>query len=281
MNHLTPIFFIMFLMYYTIIIRTAISKPISIQSMPYVAALVKYTSEGHYCNGIYIKSGWILTAAHCLNQSILAETVIRMGSEHSRRGGQTTPIQHVVIHQKSTDKRRGVNAGSITKTVQTRHNIALIKVSPYKTGSTIKQIDIRTRRDNYTGNYVSTAGFGRICEKDPVSDRLNGLSFKIVKADRHVLYGDWNKTNGGCKGNSGGPVTLGSKLVGIIVCGYNCDKNNREGLSNVILRILPHIRWINKRIDSFEMYNNSKRCRLSSFFSLCVLSTWYCLVNIY
>lgn len=67
-----------------------------IESAPYVASV--FYKENHLCGGSIIARNWIVSAAHCVIDTIAANYKTRTGSSRKSRGGILTATEAIIPH---------------------------------------------------------------------------------------------------------------------------------------------------------------------------------------
>ncbi|XP_076839304.1 coagulation factor X [Brachyhypopomus gauderio] len=216
---------------------------------PWQALLVNEDKIG-FCGGTILNEYFILSAAHCMNQSrsitvILGEfdTLVREGRE------VTHVVDKVLVH--------------MSYVPETYHNdIALIKlVKPIKFTKFILPACLPDRdfaeRVLMQQDDGMVSGFGRLYEGGPQSSVLQKLTVPFVDratcmestkfkiSNRMFCAGYDKETKDACQGDSGGPHVTKYKntwfATGVVSWGEGCARKGKYG---VYTQVSKYIKWI-------------------------------------
>ncbi|KAG7197996.1 hypothetical protein KM043_016221 [Ampulex compressa] len=107
---------------------------------------------------------------------------------------------------------------------------------------------------------ATVSGYGRLWEGGPVSNRLQRVNIFIADADHcknvykkisknihtsQLCANDPSTSRGSCKGDSGGPLTVNGKLVGLVSWARACSLTT---FPTVYTRVSSYINWINEHM---------------------------------
>uniref|UniRef100_A0ABM5FVC3 Coagulation factor VII n=1 Tax=Pogona vitticeps TaxID=103695 RepID=A0ABM5FVC3_9SAUR len=217
---------------------------------PWQALLLNEQEEG-FCGGTVLSPIYVLTAAHCINQTKLIKVVVGEVDTTTRRTGSIHAVEKVYVHQKF-----------VLETYD--YDIALIQLkdpiqfSEYVIPACLPTADFANQvLMRQTAGVVS--GFGRVHEKGRVSTKLQvvklpyidrltcKLSSNFAITENMFCAGYDTLAQDACQGDSGGPHVTEYKgtyfVTGIISWGEGCA---REGKYGVYTTVSNFIRWLRR-----------------------------------
>ncbi|XP_077301725.1 chymotrypsin-2-like isoform X2 [Arctopsyche grandis] len=206
-------------------------------AVPYQVSL-RSSSNSHFCGGSIISPRTILTAAHCLNGRTASNTVVVVGTNTLNAGGTTYQATSLKI------KEDYIPAFII-------NDIGLVILSQdIEFGDKVKAIELG--RD-YTdgGATVVLSGWGTTSYPGTAPNDLQIISlltqtYEQCKSAHSRLVVEsqictlTKAGEGACHGDSGGPLTAGGKVVGIVSWGMPCA----IGYPDVFTRVSSFTAWI-------------------------------------
>ncbi|KAJ8672535.1 hypothetical protein QAD02_003794 [Eretmocerus hayati] len=240
---------------------------------PFVVSLQK--KRGHFCGGSIISENFILTAAHCFNQTSPNLVTVKAGGADIDHGTKYA-VDKIVIHEKYN-----------RKTLE--NDIALVKLTkPIKFNRTIQPVRMFKRGERVVeGHYVIAIGWGAMREPNDTSIaieddtaaregfvrvgngkiskgkvypvKLRSVDLRVISnkscakryASPRVLQKKMcleSPMKDVCSGDSGGPVYAYDRLAGIISGGYGCAR----GYPGTVVEVAEYRDWIYQNTKILE-----------------------------
>ncbi|KAJ8967340.1 hypothetical protein NQ317_017902, partial [Molorchus minor] len=198
----------------------------------------------HYCGAVEIHPQWALTTARCLEGVLIENLSVRAGSTTKSFGGQVIDVREIHIHPEfhrlTIDYDYGLMGLAQPISVQTASPVAMPEPqAPVPTGA----IAVITGWGSLSpdGVYPETLQLVELPVVDhQLCDRLHWTNYEIT--DRMFCTGDL--INGGrdpCQGDTGGPVLVEGRLVGLVSWGYGCADAQRPSVNSRVSAVLG---WI-------------------------------------
>lgn len=207
---------------------------------PFIVSLQARSWGGHFCGGSLIQSGWVLTAAHCVKDTVPASElriVIGLHQLSKPTNVETFKVKKILIHPEYESK------------TESDFDYALIQLSGNSQHTPIAihttEVDIPELENE--SPLATTAGWGTTQMNGNVSDTLMKVSVPLVSAkrceeaypqqitDRMICGGYEQGGKDSCQGDSGGPLMITSAtgektLAGVVSWGEGCALAKKYGV---------------------------------------------------
>ncbi|KAK6640424.1 hypothetical protein RUM44_012118 [Polyplax serrata] len=227
---------------------------------PFIVSLRAKKTNDFYCGGALVSDRFVLTAAHCIHDSI---KFIEVGVGSNAIENQTIhELEEAFIYPSYTP-------------LTTIDDIALLKLKkPVTFSDSVQPIlfPFPNRTDNLP---VIAMGWGRTAADGPASEILLELKRNVLSNDEcsnrlavggskiksnHICLGT-NEGDGVCFGDSGGPMVHEKDgkfyILGVVAWGIPCAL----GFPDVFVRVAIYSHWINTTMkfnSGTHEYDNSK-----------------------
>ncbi len=230
--------------------------PADIATFPHQVSVT--SAQGLRCGGAIVAAGWVVTAAHCVDdQPRGLEVLAGITRLSDRNDAQRSAIARVVLHPE-------YDGGS-----PPRHDVALLRLAvpldlDGDSVAAIPLVDADDVDDGLTdpGVVATVSGWGRTDESGPLSDVLRTVDVPIVdNAEASAQYGvaiDDTLLAAGvdvggkdsCAGDSGGGLVVPGddgdwRLAGIVSWGAGCG---RPELPGIYARVSAVHAWIDRSL---------------------------------
>ncbi|XP_062383230.1 coagulation factor X [Sardina pilchardus] len=231
---------------------------------PWQALLMNEEGLG-FCGGTILNEYFILSAAHCMNQSKATTIVLGEFNINKEEGREAKhEVELYVTHMNYIPA--------------TYHNdIALIKLkTPIKFNKYILPACLPERdfaeRVLMNQKEGMMSGFGRLGERSaqttllqrltvPFVDRASCIESSSFKVSKHMFCAGYLEAGrDACQGDSGGPHVTRYKdtwfVTGVVSWGEGCARDGKYG---VYTQVSKYIRWLNQLMNHIMTLKNRRR----------------------
>ncbi|KAL7305739.1 hypothetical protein TKK_0001990 [Trichogramma kaykai] len=212
--------------------------------------------SSHFCGGSIINKNYVLTASHCvslLKDDAVSNIRIVAGTILHKKPGSVHKIEKIIMHE-------GYNPSD-----SYRNDIALIKVvEPFKFSVETRPVPLPKQHESTRpGSRATLSGWGYLHLNGGIPDILQKVN--IVVADQNkcreaidsaergftiyptnICAFNPRRRQGQCSGDSGGPLTVDGKLVGVVSWSYKDSDCASTIYPGVYTRVAEYVDWINK-----------------------------------
>ncbi|XP_031838672.1 chymotrypsin-2-like [Nomia melanderi] len=214
--------------------------------IPYQVSLQTIKKRLHFCGGSILNSNYVLTAAHCLLFETADNIQVIAGTVDVDDRVSVHKVEKMIVHEKFSMEDSFIN------------DIALLKVkTPFSISPRVSTVPLPKMSDVIPADTPAiVSGWGALAVNGPAPKKLQkALIFiteqKICKNayipmnmtvhDSHICANYPPGEKGACNGDSGGPLTVNGKIVGIVSWSYWCALPNYP---TVYTRVTSFLDWI-------------------------------------
>ncbi|CAK9805104.1 Mite allergen Der p 3 [Anthophora plagiata] len=214
--------------------------------IPYQVSLQNKDSAFHFCGGSVLTANYVITAAHCASGKTASSIQVVAGTINLSQPESTHNVVKIIIHEKYDSLDSWKN------------DIALLKVKePFVKSKKITAVRLPSADDVINANDIATvSGWGRLWQGGPTTIYLQRVNILIASQDycqlmykkqhynvyeSQICAYDPSIQKGSCHGDSGGPLTIDGKLVGLVSWAMGCALTDYP---TVYTRVASHLDWI-------------------------------------
>nr|XP_033322627.1 trypsin-1-like [Megalopta genalis] len=216
--------------------------------IPYQVSLQKMASSFHFCGGSVLNNYYVITASHCVDGTQPEAIKVVAGTIDLSKPNVERNVVKIIMHERYNSKDSWKN------------DIALLKVEkPFEESKLIAFVPLPSANDVVNPNEVATvSGWGRLRQGGPTTIFLQRVNILIASQEycklmyhkqgynvynSHICAYDPSVQKGSCNGDSGGPLTVKGKLVGLVSWAMGCALTDYP---TVYTRVASHLDWIKK-----------------------------------
>ncbi|KAB0802150.1 hypothetical protein PPYR_04336 [Photinus pyralis] len=204
-----------------------------IEEFPYQLSLER--KGRHACGASLIKRNAFVTAAHCVYGWSVRDITVRAGSTLRDTGGEVRKPSDLIVHKKysQNDYDYDVAVGLLEKPFVLSPTIQVIDLQPKNSKVNVGQLGNvtgwgNTVYGNYDGTYSKTL---RVVQVPHVKhEKCQKLYPENPVTPRMICFGYSSGGKDSCQEDSGGPIVIDKKIVGIVSWGIGCGLPNQPGV---------------------------------------------------
>ncbi|XP_018394859.1 PREDICTED: trypsin-1-like [Cyphomyrmex costatus] len=218
--------------------------------IPHQVSLQYKDSSFHFCGGSILNNNYVITAAHCAvaiespsSVKVIVGTLnlIHPKSEHN--------VVKIIVHEEYDSLNSWIN------------DIALLQVeTPFVISTTVGHVPLPPKGYEIKTNDIAiVSGWGRLWQGGPTTVKLQRVNIFIAdRAYCRYMYNqisyniyatqvcayDASIEKGSCHGDSGGPLTIEGKLIGLVSWANGCASTTYP---TVYTSVVAYLDWIKSK----------------------------------
>ncbi|XP_017761679.1 PREDICTED: chymotrypsin-2-like isoform X1 [Eufriesea mexicana] len=217
--------------------------------IPYQVSLQNRDSSFHFCGGSILNENYVITAAHCVSGKLAIELKVVAGTTNLAKPNYEHNVVKIIMHE------------DYNPSDSWKNDISLLKVEvPFVKSKLISFVVLPSSKDVLKPNDVATvSGWGRLWQGGPTTIYLQRVNILIANQeycrlmynrenynvyDSQICAYDPSTQKGSCHGDSGGPLTVNEKIVGLVSWSTGCALINYP---TVFTRVTSYLDWICKK----------------------------------
>ncbi|XP_043262965.1 trypsin-like [Colletes gigas] len=231
---------------FTFIPRIIDGESVKLGEIPYQVSIQTNGSQYHFCGGSLLNTQYVLTAAHCVIDLAYPIQVVAGIVNLDSRLSSVRPVETIILHENYNSRDSWIN------------DIALLKVkTPFVLNKNISPVPLpEANEDVPTMTQAIVSGWGDIHMGGPESRQLLKADLYISNQtacenvyksigyavrDTQICANDPKVEKGSCNGDSGGPLTVDGKIIGIVSWSMACALTDYP---TVYTRVSSYLDWI-------------------------------------
>ena len=166
-----------------------------------------------FCSGTAVTQNDIVTAAHCFPRSTSAVAAVA-GATLFDGESVTVPFANVIIHPQYASL-------GTSSALAAFNDVAIV---PLPRNLNVNTMPVLVSRDVQAGDITSIFGYGQDENGNFDEDTLLSGQMQVFQVTNDHIQANFDGIGSNtCSGDSGGPLTLNSALVGVTSTGINAD----------------------------------------------------------
>lgn len=205
----------------------------SINDFPSIVA-VNQSNGSNWCGGTLIAANKVLTAAHCVDGKSASFFKVNGGSANRTGGPNSSTVKSVWMNPSYDGSTYENDFAVLTLNTSFSGPVATLETDPsvYAAGTNATVLGWGDTSSG-SGNYQSKlrkVTVPIVSDSACASSYPQGSSKGTYFEDSMVCAGLPQGGKDSCQADSGGPLVIGGKLVGVVSWGYECAAKNYYGV---------------------------------------------------
>lgn len=219
---------------------------IDVIEVPYQVSLQR--NSRHHCGGSIIDEGWVLTAAHCTENTDPKIYTVRVGSSEHATGGRLVPVKAIHNHPDYDNE-------------DTVFDFSLLELGePLEFDDVVQPIDL-VQEEPADESMSLVTGWGHTQSPQESNKVLRAVAVPVVNREEcakayekvgpvteSMLCAGYAKEGGkdACQGDSGGPLVVEGQLAGVVSWGQGCAVPGFPGVYSNVAYVRDWIKKVSK-----------------------------------